>query len=222
MNQLNFRIDLLQPGKNIGTPKGLGALSGKLSFVQGFFLKQLYRKISASFTLLIICFILVIAGNWIFYKKIYQKREITLQANSKEIAELQQQVNDLNAKIKQKEDLAAARRKRFEQLKSIKSVHITWRDKLAGIRSAVIDKLWLSSFIVNDQASPVNVSLKGSTLTGGVTDKPLRGVADFINNIMANPIWYKNFSLKNWNLSTSNASSAEGEVVEFQLELEAK
>ncbi len=224
ITQTYFKIDFLQPGKNLVPPSGVLKLLDQLKSIQVLFVKQLYRKVSTSATLLIICFGLLAYGNWFFHEKIYLPRERTLEENALEIKKIQEQISALKIKIQQQQAAEKARADRLQQLRTLKKASIGWQDKLMGIQRTMVSKVWLTSMEVNDTATPVEVTLKGATRIDErkdkdsdlPRDKPLRLISEFINTLMSDPAWHSSFDLKDWNISTSK------ELVTFQLSLERK
>ncbi len=220
MEQSYFKIDFLKPGKDLAPVKGWVVVLGKLKVFYPRFAKHLYRKVSTSATMLTISFVLLLTGALIFRSQVYLSREQELLAKTKEITELQQQVGALKGKIKQQQALTRARKNRLEQLRELKKVSIGWRKKLVGVQRNIVDRLWLTSLQVKDEGKPTKVVFQGRSLSSRARGKPLRRIADFINNLVADPAWHKTFSLKDWHVNTS--SQEKEELLSFEVILEGK
>ncbi len=220
MEQASFRIDFLKPGKNLVPVKGWLAAIRKLKAFYLRFAKQLYRKVSTSATMLTISFVLLLVGALIFRSQVYLSREQELRAKAQGITQLQQQVDALRGKIKQQQARAQARNSRLGQLRELKKINMRWRNRLLGVQRNMLDKLWLTSLQVKDGSDPVRVVFQGSSFSSSAQDKPLRLVADFINNLVADAAWHKTFSLKDWHVNT--LPQGKGELVNFEVVLEGK
>lgn len=220
MPQIYFKINFLQPGKNLAPEKGLRVILYKLQSFQLVFARQLYRKVSTSVSLLVICFIVLSLGSFIFYSRVYLPREQTLKTNAKEIKELHAKVSTLRVKIKKQQELKKATKARFDQLRDLKKVRISWLDKLQGLKRAITRKIWLNSLQVQDKKIPITVTIQGSTFTDVDRHKPLKIISEFANNLISDPAWNKTFDLKDWNITGKSEDT--DKILNFELILQRK
>ena len=252
---MQFRIDFLKPGKAVPSDNILFKLKKQLSKVQLKLGDRMISRVGTSITTLVISLSLLVAAIVFFYIAIYVPREKTLKGKADEIKRLQVTVNSMKKKRKEEKKQWDAIKTRINQLLVMRDKVVSWTDKLKAVNRNLVAGVWLENFEVKQKkaAAPavtdkkrrgkkrggeakkpasvparVLVSIKGATYAFA-EDKPLKLVAEFMTNLMNDPVWEKEFDLADWVINTSEVSPGKDEelienlkTVSFSMELERK
>jgi hypothetical protein len=258
---LQFKIDFLKPGRAFPKDTALYRMRKKLRYFNTKAAEHLIMGVGTSVTALVISTSILVFASIFFYMAVYLPREKRLDEQYNEIKKLEITVNSIKSKRDQERAKRDLIKNRIQQLMSIKNVAVSWTDKLKAVNRNLVEGLWLNSLEVgrkivkqqraqpetqtrrrgrNSPQQPEQEDISGQTLVtlNGATyafsdNKPLKVISGFMENLMNDPVWEKQFDLTDWNISASeikNAPDKDGErdseekleVVTFKLELERK
>lgn len=264
---MQFRIDFLKPGRAFPKDNVLYRLKKRLAKTQTQLSDQLITRVGTSITTLVIGLSVLFSVIIFFYIAVYIPREKSIKNQAIEIKQLETKLRSMKERRKQEKAQWGEIKSRINQLLALKGKVVSWTDKLKAINRNLVKDIWLEQLEVKYKkaavpkedtkgkkrrrkkkkkkekakqavAAPTRISvvIKGGTYAF-VEDKPLKLVAEFMTNLMNDPVWEKEFDLADWVINTSvpdveKVSEAEVNInkelaeslktVSFRLELERK
>jgi hypothetical protein len=257
---MKFKIDFLRPGQAFPKDNVLYRLKKNVTRFHRKATDSLIMGVGTSTTTLVISFSVLVFAFIFFYMAVYLPGEKSLQNQTEEIQQLEILVKSLQKKRAQEQAKRNKIKKRIKQLMDLKNETVSWIDKLKAINRNLVEGIWLTSLEVKRKAlkskpkpeekkrrkrnkkkeppkaaervpTQTMVSISGSTYAYP-ENKPLKLIADFMNNLMNDPVWEKQFDLTDWVINTSEikrTSDEDSEDIEddlkrvsFTLELERK